>query len=200
MSFKQRVESAKIEKRKQNIEQVRLEITSDWVEKKIEGHLSRFQGLTSKEKLSKEILENDIVASFFAKDPSKQNISEKLAEEELQLPKLPAMGVNCIRFKADGTKTHLNSASTKSADFKYGSTYITQKYTKEAGGAQDNQFNDVYLFLDWGAKLHSVAAIVDGDFWDNGKREQLKKMFKEKANIGVYSLDEFKEACNERRD
>ena len=76
MNFIELVEQRKIEARKQNILEVRKDIDKSWVKDKINNHIQRFDGMFSAEDVRKQILENDLVASMFAKDPSKQNITE----------------------------------------------------------------------------------------------------------------------------
>ena len=74
----------------------------------------------------------------------------------------------------------------------YGEYYATQKYTSEAGGAQDNQKNDVIDFLKRGSIKHKVAAIVDGAYWDR-QREILKEEFKNNPNVLITSVTEITE-------
>jgi len=106
---------------------------------------------------------------MFCKDPSKQNISEKI----LGIQRLPVSGVNSIRFTPDGKLTGVKSigvSKSKSADFLFNGIYFTQKYTAESGGAQDNQYNDVVDFLVKDSINYKVGAIVDGEYWDKKKR------------------------------
>lgn len=156
---------------------------------KVENYADRYGFST--EEIFEKIKNDDLVASFFAKNPSKQNFTEKLVSELLGVKTLPQQGKNCIRFREDGeicsTKT---SGTTKSADFFIGSTYITQKYTRSSGGAQDNQYADVVDFLTKGSKKQKVAAIVDGSYWDNGKRLELKKYFSNNPNVKILSMDD----------
>ena len=71
------IEELKKKARAHNLYNVRVEIDSDWVSTKIENFLERNPHLKmTKKELKQEILQNDIIASFFSKDPSKQNISE----------------------------------------------------------------------------------------------------------------------------
>ena len=80
--------------------------------------------------------------------------------------------------------------TSKSVDFVVNNTYITQKYTRSTGGAQDNQYADVIDFLIKGSKKNKVAAIVDGSYWNDGKREELKEYFKSNDNVQVLSMDD----------
>lgn len=192
MNFTAYVEQEKKKKRLENIEEVRREIDSPWVKEKIENHIQAFEGVMSFEDVKEAILTNIIVASKFCKDPGKQNISEKLASKVLGIPKLPAQGKNCIRFDDNGDIVSVKGFNTKSADFKYGEYYATQKYTDSDGGAQDNQFADVVDFLKRGSIKYKVAAIVDGPFWDE-HRCKLEKEFSNNPNVLIASITEITE-------
>ena len=72
------IEELKAIARKINMEELREEISEKWVDIKINNHLKRNPHLAlSNQKIKELILENDLVASFFAKDPSRQNFTEK---------------------------------------------------------------------------------------------------------------------------
>lgn len=136
------------------------------------------------------IYNNKMFASFFIKEPSKQNFTEKLVAELLETETLPQSGKRCVRFDSNGNIQNKRTADTsKSADFYLGQTYITQKYTRNNGGAQDNQYNDVVDFLKKGSIHHKVAAIVDGDYWDK-RRNELSQYFCENENVQVVSMDD----------
>jgi hypothetical protein len=133
---------------------------------------------------------NDYVASYFIKNPLKQNYIEKIVADLLNTKTLPQSGKNAIRFNDNGEITNKKEINTtKSADFKINNTYITQKYTKDCGGSQDNQYNDVVSFLIKGSIKHYVAAILDGDFWDS-KRDELKQYFQNNSKVKIFSVDE----------
>jgi hypothetical protein len=190
MKFIKLVEQRKKEQRLNNIKELRQDINSEWVKTKINNHLERFSGIFTYEDIQNEILHSDIVASLFAKDPSKQNISEKMVEELLKIKKLPASGKNCIRFNQAGEIVSTSAPShTKSADFIVNDAYITQKYTMETGGAQDNQYDDVVSFLTCGSQQYKVGALVDGLYWENGKRQELINYFKDNPNVVILSMD-----------
>ena len=189
MNFTEYVENEKIKARLRNIEEVREEIEQKWVQDKIANHIAAFNGIMTFEEVKEAILTNDIVASKFCKDPGRQNISEKLAAQVLGLDKLPAAGKNAIRFNDNGDIVSVSAGNTKSADFIYKDYYATQKYTDGAGGAQDNQRNDVIDFLKRGSIQYKVAAIVDGAYWDKWRTE-LKEQFKDNPNVLITSVTE----------
>lgn len=192
MDFATYVENIKKKVRLANIEEVRKDIDKDWVIEKINNHVIAFDGIITVEEVKEGILSNVIIASKFCKDPGKQNISEKLAIEVLGVKKLPAQGKNCIRFNDKGDIVSSSSGATKSADFIYKEYYTTQKYTTGAGGAQDNQRNDVIDFLKRGSIKHKVAAIVDGDYWDK-YRDIIKAEFINNPNVLITSITEITE-------
>lgn len=190
MKFRELVEEAKKLQRRLNIDEVRNSLDERWVKIKVNNHAEKFDGLFTYEDIIEQIKTNDIVASMFCKDPSKQNISEKMVEKILGIPKLPASGVNSIRFTPDGKLTGVKSIGvSKSADFLFNGIYFTQKYTAESGGAQDNQYNDVVDFLVKGSINYKVGAIVDGEYWDK-KRDALREHFKDNPNVVVVSVDD----------
>ena len=195
MNFSLYVEEEKKKARLKNIEEVRKELNSSWVQTKIKNHIEAFDGLITEEEIKEGILTNVIIASKFCKDPSKQNISERLASEILGLDKLPSQGKNCIRFDDNGNIVYLSSGNTKSADFIYNGYYTTQKYTVNSGGAQDNQRNDVIDFLKRGSIKHKVAAIVDGDYWDVW-RDKIKIEFANNPNVLITSITEITKNIN----
>lgn len=197
--FEQIVKEKEKELRKQNILEVRKNIHLSNYQFKIQSFAEKTG--YSIEDITNKILEDDMFAYFFAKDPKKQNFIEKLVGTLLGVEKLPASGKNCIRFTTDGNIVYLNQGDvSKSADFYINGVYYTQKYTHEAGGAQDNQYNDVRDFLVKGSKCHKVGAIVDGAYWDS-KREQLKQMFENNDNVIITSVDELLEdKQNERHN
>lgn len=190
MSFREQVEEAKKVQRRLNIDEIRSSLGESWVKTKINNHIKKFDGLFTCEDIVEQIKSNDIVASMFCKDPSKQNISEKMVEKILGVPKLPANGANSIRFTPNGELTGVKSIGvSKSADFLFNGIYFTQKYTAESGGAQDNQYNDVVDFLVKGSINHKVGAMVDGEYWDK-KRDALREHFKDNPNVVVVSVDD----------
>lgn len=190
MKFRERVEEAKKLQRRLNIDEVRNSLDERWVKIKIDNHVEKFDGLFTYEDIIEQVKSNDIVASMFCKDPSKQNISEKMVEKILGIQKLPASGVNSIRFTPDGKLAGAKSIGvSKSADFLFNGIYFTQKYTAESGGAQDNQYNDVVDFLVKGSINYKVGAIVDGEYWDK-KRDALREHFKDNPNVVVVSVDD----------
>lgn len=149
-------------------------------------------------KIKGKIMDDKYFALLFIKSPIRQNLEEKLISEYIGLPKLPARGKNCIRFNSNGDIVHENTShATKSADFKIGDWYITQKYTKDFGGAQDNQYKDIVDFIRYGTKKHKIIALVDENYWYNKNKDRLKNDFIDNPNLIVLSADELKERKRE---
>lgn len=165
---------------------------------KIQNFLISWGDAFTKQEIIEGILTNDIIAAKFAKEPGRQNISEKKCAEILGWSKLPAYGVNSIHFDTDGNITSIapkdKRGVSKSADFCPNGRYITQKVTKESGGSQDNQFQDVVQFLTNGSIKHKCGACVDGPFWDDeGNKMKLIEMFKHNPNVIIFGVDEILE-------
>lgn len=181
-----------VAQRLENVKQVQEEVNKAWVQSKLEKHIERWGGIFTKKELENKIVKDICFAALFAKDPLKQNLSEKLCGQYIGVDKLPASGKNCIRFNDEGDIVSTSRGNTKSADFEIEGVYYTQKYTGgNTGGAQDNQFNDVVDFLKRGSQQYKVGAIVDGEYWDEmGHRDKLKSLFEGNANVIICSADD----------
>src|SRR5574344_248423 len=161
MNFEQLVNQKEQELIQDNLIDLRENLFDKDYQLKIKNHCQKFN--LSVSIINEMIRDSDITASFFIKDPSKQNFTEKLVSDLLHSKILPQSGKNCVRFDSDGNIHSLKKPdSSKSVDFYIKNTYITQKYTRGDGGAQDNQYKDVVDFLSKGSQQHSVAAILDG--------------------------------------
>lgn len=103
---------------------------------------------------------SEIVRALFAKDPKKQNIFEKMACEFIKemgvdefenLPNNELIVNNGAVIERKTFKSKGGTAQAKTIDFKWkyrGATfYASHKYTKEGGGAQDNQYKDLQAFI-----------------------------------------------------
>ena len=149
-------ELIKDNQRHANLLFLRKEINQKWVQRKIQLHLERnkYLNLTIKE-VKKLILENDLITSFFIKDPNKQNIIEKrianIISSFSKVKNFINHSSNVNLFVVEGKITTKRMEGIKSIDFEWVTNgkkvYATQKYTKDRGGAQDNQMNDVLSFL-----------------------------------------------------
>lgn len=191
MRFINYVEKLKLEARKKNILVVREEIDKTWVKTKINTFITAWDGMWSAEEVKEQILTNDIVAAKFAKDPGRQNIGEVAVNNLLGADK--KLGANQVRFNERGEKISgpQQVGCSKSADYLLDDgIYYTQKFTTGSGGAQDLAYHDVIEFLEKGSILYKVGAILDGTYWDNGKRDELKQYFANNPNVSIISMDD----------
>lgn len=189
MTFEEYVYQVRKEKLKENLSLLRKEIDTSATKAKILNwaELHGFQY----EEIRNKILEDDVVAAIFAKDPIKQNFTEKIAEKLLGVAAQPTKRMS---FTPDGElQKGAHIINSKTVDFIKDGVYITQKYTNGIGGSQDNQFRDVITFLEYGSKKHRVAAYVDGSYYTPKKIQQLKERFRDKPNVSIHSLREIYE-------
>lgn len=194
MKFIDYVEKLKLEARKQNIRIVREEVDKPWVKTKINTFIATWDGMWTAEEVKEQILTNDIVAAKFAKDPGRQNIGEVAVNNLLGTDK--KLGANQVRFDANGEMVSgpTRAGCSKSADyFLDDGIYYTQKFTTGSGGAQDLAYHDVIEFLEKGSILYKVGAILDGTYWNSGKRESLKRYFADNPNVVIVSMDDIKQ-------
>lgn len=193
MKFIDYVEKLKVEARKKNIQMVRKEIDTADVKKKINTFVKAWDGLWTVDEVKDQILTNDIVAAKFAKDPSRQNIGETAVNNLLGEDK--KLGTNQVRFDANGEMVSGPSQAgcSKSADYFFDEVYYTQKFTTGSGGAQDLAYHDVIEFLEKGSILYKVGAILDGTYWESGKRDSLKRYFANNPNVVIVSMDDIKQ-------
>ena len=155
----------------------------------------------------------------FAKDPVRQNLYERTALEFLQT--LPLV-TNTAKLASGGEKslfvhngiltlgeniprTRRAEHKSKSIDFKFvvrakGKRksdlvcYAMHKYTESEGGAQDNQFSDLRLFL-YNCPLkrqECYIAFADGDYYVN-RLQSLKDEFDVPTKRRVFTLNEFEQ-------
>ena len=82
--------------REENLKELRNNLNDTNVQFKIANYAEKYGFET--EVIKERIKSDDLVASFFAKDPSKQNFTEKLVAELLNTKTLPQSGKNCVRF------------------------------------------------------------------------------------------------------
>jgi hypothetical protein len=149
--------------------------------------------------------QNVYFAAHFIKDPGRQNFYENQALEYLRsysifdtVVKLPASGndslliINGRLFRRSEIQ---NAENHKTIDFHAITNdinlYIAHKYTAEAGGAQDNQYNDLINFITQANQYIGddyFIALADGNYYKdlttnlNGKRVNKLEYLKHIAN------------------
>jgi len=107
--------------------------------------------------------------------------------------KLPAVGANALYLNRDGqfvTRRQLGQAPkpSKSLDFKWNTKGIrclaAQKYTKEGGGNQDSQFNELeQLLRNYLQRTNNGMALfvlVDGAYYNEDRLGQLHALVRER--------------------
>ncbi len=164
--------------------------------------------------VDKKIARDEMFRWCFVVDPKRQNISEKIAAKRIK----SIEGVSS--FKKYGTKDLFIVAGalkkkkelkgmkpeSKSIDFgwKYGGRdfYASHKYTKESGGSQGSQYNDIQKFITDANEVGGrdiFVAIVDGEYYntiDSNANMTRRKRLEQRANqnnVFVKSTDELEE-------
>lgn len=125
---------------------------------------------------------NPIALAFFCINPTRQNIFEKVAADFLKkqdsiksfkkLSNNAKFVVNGVVIEKIDLKTY-PLAKTIDFEWRYNefTIYASHKYTKDSGGAQDNQYNDVKNFIKQARdfskhKKTKFLAICDGKFYE----------------------------------
>lgn len=185
-----------------NMKEVRSDIDEGWLETKIINHLERNPHVEmSLDEIKERIMNDDLTASFFAKDPSRQNFTEKVISQVIKATK----GVSKFEDLPSSTCWYLINGEVKflterpvgikNIDYTFnhgGRRFVaTQKYTKDNGGAQDNQFNDVITFLNHSIGLTDITAvaIVDGPYYTEWRLAQLKAINPDAIVVSGFDLE-----------
>lgn len=141
------------------------------------------------------------LAATLAKEARRQNIHEQAAAEYVRrlahvagFRKLPSMGPNALYVTGDGqivTGVDLGQAPkpSKSIDFQWRTgninCYAAQKYTREGGGNQDNQFIELETllanFLPRRNNNVALFILVDGPYYNQARLGQLRGLVRLQA-------------------
>lgn len=183
-------------KMKQNLADVKKSLNEEWLQKKVKNFSQKFEIFSEKE-IFQRIKSDKVAAAFFAKDPSKQGIHEKTAYDFLkgefgegQL--LPKSGKNA-RYVVNGDISSKRSGKKhKSIDFIFnykGFVLVcSHKYTKENGGGQDNQRNDLINFVESAKKPAEgliFIAIADGNYYQESSCKNLNEIKKAAKSVRI---------------
>ena len=151
-----------------------------------------------------EELKSLFIAVRLAKDPKRQNIYENIFQNYLRskgrnIEKLPSGGNKAIFLtKTAITKGKPQKAeSTKSMDFyeKLGNKeyYFYHKFTKDEGGAQDNQYIDLQPFIRIAKRYcenkndnNYFVAVPDGPYYNTERKRHLKDLASEFLNQRIF--------------
>ncbi len=141
---------------------------------------------------------NGPLAAVLAREARRQNVHERTAADYVEklsyvteFRKLPSSGPNACYINGDGqivTRAQLAGARppSKSIDFQWRTgtvvCYAAQKYTKEGGGNQDNQFNEVQSLLrNFQQRINNGVALfvlVDGPYYSKARLDQLRGLMR----------------------
>ncbi len=178
---------------KSGMEQVvdRLDANDEYLRKRIEWFVDRFG--FQPEAVKDKIREDRMFSAHFAKDPRRTGFHEKVAACWLkqfsniiaEFETLPKSGKNAWYVNGDGLmQQNVKPKPSKSLDFRWISgrytIFGTHKYTREGGGNQDSQFDEVKLTLrhfQQGAvdDCTILLAIVDGPYYTREKLAELNR-------------------------
>lgn len=160
------------------------------VDRFVERNAFAFPARASPEARRKTVLEdiasgNRYAAVQFMVDPMKQNIAERLQIEYLRMHGVsvakPPRTMYIDRGKVVEKPVSSRRRQTKSVDgvSEDGKTLYFFKYTAEAGGAQDNQFNDVKKTISAARALpdgYLVILVCDGAYYSKQKLMELAEL------------------------
>ena len=160
---------------------------------------------------------NGPLAAVLAREARRQNVHENAAAEYVRqminvqgFQKLRSTGRNALYINADGqivTGEQLAGAPrpSKSIDFRWltgnVTCYAAQKYTREGGGNQDNQFNEVVRLLqNFQRRINNDTALfilVDGPYYTDQRLTQLRGLTRAQApHSYVTSIDQLQTFLN----
>ena len=174
-----------------NVKNVKEDLRTGKLEQKIKNFCEKFD-MAEKEVLG-QIKSNKVVACLFAIDPNKQNFYETTAAGFIEeIPGVNGFNKHCNKVIAKGgvltTNAELKASDTASAtkeinfEWRFGGLqfYAYHKYTKEEGGAQDNQRRRLQTFIEGSnttrlGKTHFIA-IADGEYYQLTSKHQVRRI------------------------
>jgi hypothetical protein len=153
--------------------------------------------------IEREFVFNPDFAASFAKDPWKQNLTEKYLpgyyESKLGVlvTKLPTDEANMVRISDGNIIIGKGNADTKSIDFMWSNgeytAYLAHKFTRDGGGAQDNQASELDRFMKAASNhinhTNVFYACGDGKYYDSTYKEGQNRKYG-KANVFFGSSEE----------
>lgn len=172
------------------------------------------------EQIRHEIVNNEIVAALFAKNPNKQNFYEKTASDYIsELPGVKSfinLGNNAKGLVSGGVLPQNELvkmgvySEAKTIDFEWmfkGYTfYASHKHTNQSGGSQDSAYKELQTFIEHANKStvdkQIFLAIADGPFYQrlNGKARMTRidrlKELSNKERVFACTINEIGELMN----
>jgi len=167
-----------------NLKQIQIDINKTPIPKYLQFKIKT-------ESIKKQFNENDIIeniknnkfyASFFCKNPLKQNLAENIQFKLLKPKYLDIKKCNLYLHKGKLIDKKLNLS--KSIDFisESNNSYFCCKYINEKGGSQDNQYNDIKLFLNECKNIKNtninICLVLNGKYFTKNKILELQKIYK----------------------
>lgn len=166
-----------------------MDSASSRLMKRIQLFIDRF-GFSEPDVINK-VKTDSIFAAHFAKEPRRTGMHEKYAAEWVKsLPMvkqfriLPKGGADAIYVTSDGNiyHGHLANRPGKSLDFTWKTgnltCYAMHKYTKEGGGNQDSQHQEMVAILrnfqSCNDRAYALFVIVDGPYYQGNKMAELR--------------------------
>lgn len=170
------------------------EEASTRLQKRITLMINRFD--FDREEILKKIEEDDMFATYFATEPRRTGVHQKIASEWLEkineiidFNVLPSSGENSLKVTSDGEVVLVRETRDlpgKSLDFQWKmrnqnndiiTCYAMHKYTKEGGGNQDSQFKEMQELMkryqnNTDPKT-ALLIIVDGEYYNKKKMQKL---------------------------
>ncbi len=165
---------------------------TDRLIKRISTFTSRF-GYSEADVLTK-IQHDEMFAAHFAKEPRRTGLHEDIAAEWIKaLPGvhdfevLPKSGNRSIKVSSDGNilqSSMFPNVPGKSLDFKWitgdKTFYAMHKYTKEGGGNQDSQYQEMIelmkRFVHCRDETIVLVVIVDGQYYQKNNAKKLTEL------------------------
>lgn len=166
--------------------------------------------------------QDDMFAATFAKQPGRTGLHEKVAAKWIaELPEvtdfrsLPKRGIDSIKIDSDGNlrRGAGKEVPGKTLDFQWKSGgkiyYAMHKYTKDSGGAQDNQFLEMLELM---KRFHhcsdasiTLVVIVDGEYYQRSNCTRLRELVQQERDrppvskaLAIGDLQEFLRAQSPR--
>ena len=210
MEFEKRILELKIKKWKINTQDIQKKISNNNISEELRIKINNecdMKGWEFNDVLEKIKTDNKF-ASFFAKNPIKQNIAEKIQIETLKknipsIKKLQSTGKNAY-YLYDGDIIHIKKSNVKSLDLFdiTDSTYFCCKYISTNGGSQDHQFEETKNFflestkyIDKHKDNIKFCLIYDGTYFTEKKLNVYKSIISEKYNnrLAYFTCDRYKQ-------
>jgi hypothetical protein len=194
-----------------NIKQLQKEIDTEQTKTKIHNWAKKFQ--LNPLEVRQKIIDDNMFSLHYIIEPARQGFHEKLAADYIKkfsnvsnFENLPTSGKNALVVHSGliVPKEESPSNAGKTVDFKWDTDgykcYASHKYTKDGGGAQDNQYKDLRDFMKNSRQNNDVNirffAICDGEYYQhkdsNGytKIEILNRDFDKKDKLIALSIDD----------